>query len=281
MSESIRRRGTPLGEFLSAASLATIAHCFRMGWREAWTRKTLLASLFFAYAVLIGVWASVWFMVPATALEKIGIREAEIVWYFALTELVVFAMGHLYRDVEEDIRSGQMTMFFVRPVSYVALKGAEWLGHCCLRLCVFLPGVAIVAAAITGEVPVTGRGWLSLPLLLVLGSVVGILIQVMVGLSAAWFRSARPQWMIVQKCAFVLGGMVLPITFYPDALQIVAWATPFPALLFAPASVVLDSSRDHIAGILALQICWIFVCAGALWIVKARFEQHLLLRGEL
>ena len=266
---------------MSRGFTKTIAHSFAMGWRDAWEQKATLASLFLGYVVLTGIWASVWFMVPDEAMEKIGMSYTQIIWYFTMTELLIFSLGHMYRDVEDDIKTGQMTMFFIRPVGYVALKGAEWMGHSCLRVVAFLPPIAVLAYLVTGGIPLDFTGMVFMPLMLVTGLLIWLLIQTIIGLSAAWFNSARPIWMITQKGAFVLGGMIVPITLYPEALQLFAWLTPFPAILYAPASLIVDSAWPHIVSMLALQLFWIVVCLVALAFVKTRFEERLLLRGEL
>lgn len=261
--------------------IKTIAHSFSMGWRDAWKQKATLASLFLGYAVLTGIWASIWFMVPGEAMEKIGMSYTQIIWYFTMTELLIFSLGHMYRDVEDDIKTGQMTMFFIRPVGYVALKGAEWMGHSCLRIAVFLPPIAVLAWLVTGGVPLSFTGMVFMPLMLITGLLIWLLIQTVIGLSAAWLNSARPIWMITQKGAFVLGGMIVPITLYPDSLRLFALATPFPAILYAPASMIVDSTWFHVLSMLALQLFWIFICFIVLIFVKSRFEERLLLRGEL
>jgi ABC-2 type transport system permease protein len=77
----------------------------------------------------------------------------------------------------------------------------------------------------------------------------------------------------------VLGGLVLPLDAYPEALAVVAWLTPFPAMLHTPASITLDASLGHAAPLLAVQIAWL----GAAWVAVAAagraFERRLVRAG--
>jgi ABC-2 type transport system permease protein len=65
--------------------------------------------------------------------------------------------------------------------------------------------------------------------------------HVWIGLLAFWLEDVAPVYWVWQKLAFVLGGLMLPLTMYPGLVQAVAAITPFPALLGAPASLVLET----------------------------------------
>ena len=252
-----------------------------MGWLGAWAQKSMLIGFFMFYCVLVSVWASVWYMVPEATMKGLGLTYVQVVWYFIFTELLMFSTSHLYREIEEDIRSGQMTMFFVRPVSYVLLKGAEWLGYSCLRASFLFPLVLLLGFALTREFVLDMRALVMLPVMIFCALFIWMMFQIVIGLTAAWVQSARPVNMIFQKTAFVLGGLLVPITYYPDFLQIVAWMTPFPAILYAPASVVLNSDWPHIYAMLALQGLWMVLSLIVVALIKSGFEDYMLKKGEL
>ena len=60
--------------------------------------------------------------------------------------------------------------------------------------------------------------------------------HVAIGVLAFWLGDVMPAWWIWQKLVFVIGGMLLPLQFYPDLFQRLAMFTPFPMLLAGPAS---------------------------------------------
>jgi ABC-2 type transport system permease protein len=59
------------------------------------------------------------------------------------------------------------------------------------------------------------------------------------GITAFWLGDIAPVYWIWQKLTFVLGGLLLPLTVYPDWVIRIARATPFSAVLAGPASFVL------------------------------------------
>lgn len=61
----------------------------------------------------------------------------------------------------------------------------------------------------------------------------------------------------MQKMLFLFGGLLLPLEIYPDWMQTIAWATPFPAILYGPASYAFDKSGGEIALLLFIQSLWV------------------------
>ena len=103
--------------------------------------------------------------------------------------------------------------------------------------------------------------------------------QVLVGLSTAWLGTARPVFFIAQKLMFVLGGLILPLDAYPAVLVKIAWLTPFPAMLYAPASIALDPTWPHVAAMLAVQAFWLGVAWLAIVTASAAFERRFITGG--
>ena len=259
--------------------LGAILHCVCLGARETWAGKTALAARFLVFALIIFIWASLWRIVPAETLARVHLTYEQIVWYFTLTEIVVFSLGHAYWQVEDDIATGKLTLSLVRPVSYVTLMISEEFGRSVVKLAGFgIPSLGL-AFALTGVIPFGPGEIAPLVVMLFLGSAVLLASQMLVGLTSAWVGSARAVFFIIQKFIFVLGGMIVPLTAYPALLQKIAWATPFPAMLFAPASLMLDSSAAHIVAMLELQLAWLTVSLLAIGLVSVAFERRLLTKG--
>ncbi|HEX5419220.1 MAG TPA: ABC-2 family transporter protein [Gammaproteobacteria bacterium] len=258
---------------------APLMHCFVLGWRETWTQRVPLAGTFLSFAVMIAVWASVWRLVPPATLSRASLSYAAVIWYFTAAEIVAFSLGHCYRRVENLLQGGDVLLHLVRPVSFVTLTTAEELGHVMAKIALVAAPGAGLAYGLTGTVPVRPALVLPLLLLLVGGAALYLVAQMLIGLTAAWFGTARPVFFITQKFLFVLGGLVVPLSAYPEALQRIAWLTPFPAMLYAPASLALDRSVAHAAAMLAVQMLWLAVAAAALHALGAAFERRITLRG--
>jgi len=68
-------------------------------------------------------------------------------------------------------------------------------------------------------------------------------------------------YLVWQKAMFVLGGLMVPLSLYPEWLQTLARYLPFASFLYAPGRLVLDGRASFDWG-LPLQLCgWLVLGA--------------------
>lgn len=258
---------------------AAFAHAFVLGWRETWAVPGALAGLFLALTVLLSMWASLFRLLPGAALERIGLQSETLVWYLAVAEIVAFSIGYAYRDIQDEIKNGGVSAYLTKPLGYVYLVAAQELGRMSAKIAALaLPGAA-VAFALTHQLPLRLGAVLPLALSIAAGAGLLLALQIAIGLSTAWLGTARPLFFIVQKFLFVLGGLVVPLDAYPRALAAVAWLTPFPAVLYAPASAMLDGTAAHMGRLLALQAVWLAVAWVGVAALGNALERRLVREG--
>ncbi len=79
----------------------------------------------------------------------------------------------------------------------------------------------------------------------------------MLNLSAFWLLDYRGAGTIMTAAWTFLSGFVVPIAFFPGALQTVARALPFAALVNGPVEVFLEKQQGlDLLGALLLQAMW-------------------------
>ena len=260
-------------------ALGALAHAFRLGWSETWEQRGALLGTFVNYAVILSLWANLYRQLHPQSLAHVSLGYAQVVWYLALTELVALAIGYAFRQIQDEILDGSVTALLVRPVGYVALTAAQEVGRTTAKIAALaVPGAAL-AYWLTGKAPFGAAVAPAVAVSVMAGAANLLAMQVLVGLSTAWFGTARPVFFIAQKLMFVLGGLILPLDAYPAVLVKIAWLTPFPAMLYAPASVALDPTWSHVAAMLAVQAFWL----GAAWLAivtaSAAFERRYVAGG--
>jgi ABC-2 type transport system permease protein len=255
------------------------AHAFRLGWRETWAVPGALVGVFLSYAVILSIWASLYRLLPAAALDRVALRGEQLVWYLAVAEIVAFSIGHAFRDIQDEIKNGGVSAYLVRPLGYVYLIAAQELGRMTAKIAALALPAATLAFALTHELPLRLSSVLPLALSLTAGAGLLLAAQILIGLSTAWLGTARPLYFIVQKLVFVLGGLVVPLDAYPRVLATIAWLTPFPAMLYAPASVTLDPGFAQMARLLALQAAWLAIAWLAVAAAGRALERRLVRDG--
>jgi ABC-type uncharacterized transport system permease subunit len=77
-------------------------------------------------------------------------EAADLLWYVAVTEWIVFSPRLVFREVEIDLREGRVTGALIRPLPYALTSFAGWLATTALRFAVLGPASAAFALALTG-----------------------------------------------------------------------------------------------------------------------------------
>lgn len=222
------------------------------------------------FVVILGVFSALWRAV-AEAGMPMAAEPSTLVWYLAATEWIVLSPSQIHVEIEGEVRRGDVAYQLVRPFSYLMAVAAQGLGMLAVRAPLLALTAFGCAFAFTGRVP-GAHGFVYLipfglcAMLLVYG------LQVLIGLTAFWLGDVSPLFWVWQKLLFILGGLMLPLSLYPEWLQRVADHTPFPSILAGPAGFMIGGG-GHEAWVLARDL---FV-----WGLVIALVAHVLFRGAV
>lgn len=265
-----RRRGLRLGTYWAIAALS---------FRQRLDERAVLWGRVMFYAVILMIYSRLWQALlggPSAALgdPAIGQNPGSYVWYLAVTEWIMLSQPSLHLDIENDARGGEVSYHLSRPLSYVGAKLAAALGEMALRWVVLGVSGFLLATLFGGEPP-TGMGLAWALLVGMLASVVVLLADAAIGLSAFWLHDSTPVYLIWQKLGFVLGGLMLPLGIYPEWLRLIAGFTPFPALLYGPGLLALHGSAEAALGLLLTLAAWGAVILAVVLGLEARARRNV------
>jgi ABC-2 type transport system permease protein len=205
--------------------------------------------------VALGVFTSLWRSVGELGSAGTSIREQPdaLVWYLAITEWIAMSVPLVHLEIQEDVVRGDIASQLPRPVSYVGATFCQALGMLCVRMSVL--GVVAVAAGygFTGSWP-SPRALAWAGAFGASGTVLILEMYLCLGLAAFWVSDVTPLYWVWQKLLFVLGGLFMPVEYYPAWMQRIGAFTPFPAFLCRPASFVLHPVSLQATAQLALQL---------------------------
>ncbi|MBV9522271.1 MAG: ABC-2 family transporter protein, partial [Alphaproteobacteria bacterium] len=236
-----------------------------LGWRRAAAEPVALAGRAALYVVILAIFRQLWRATPLGELGPSAPTAEALLWYLAITEWIVFAVGLAYREVENDISTGEIASAMLRPLPYGWAVLARWAGATAFHLLI-LGGVGIAAAWwLTGTIQVEPAMAPCLLLAGVLAAALILLFHLQLGYAAAWLGSAAPAFWIWQKLGFVFGGLLMPLTLYPQPWGRIAATTPFAAFFFGPGSLALDASFSRVATVIASQLAWLAFLGVASW----------------
>jgi ABC-2 type transport system permease protein len=248
-------------------------------WQRLSERAVLIGRLGFYFLVLLVfscVWRTLFIAHPEHAGS--GRTAADYVWYLALTEWIMLSQPSLYLDIEADVRSGDIAYQLTRPMSYVGGKVAEGMGDLLLRLLLFAPFGLLFARLLSGQ-------WAD-PLSLGCAALVGVLAAVLmlltyaaIGLCSFWLHDTTPVYLVWQKLMFVLGGLMVPLSLYPEWLQALAGVLPFSSFLYEPGRLVLEGSASFDPGLLLELLGWLVLSALAVGGLERLGRRNIEIQG--
>ena len=245
--------------------LPALAHLALAGMRQTLAqRASWLGRALFIVLILI-IFARLWEAVEAEG-HLPGLSARDLIWYLAITEWIVIGIPQPHLAMEADVRSGEIAAVLSRPLPWLAAKVAEALGALLVRLAAL--GVAGFAAAwvLAGGLPREPAGLLLVLPLGLLAGILGTLCYALVGLTTFWLGDSTPVYWVFQKLCFLLGGLILPLAFYPDWLRGFAEWTPFAALLSGPGRMALGFDPALAVVTAALLVGWsLFACVLLAW----------------
>jgi ABC-2 type transport system permease protein len=239
-----------------------------LGLRQARAEPGELLGRVVFFVLILGVFSAVWRAV-ADAGGSVQRDPREMLWYLAITEWVVMSAPMVWLQMEEDIRRGDVAYQIARPASWLGARLAHGLGALAVRAPVLLVVACTVAWLYAGP-PARPAGLVVAIAFGLMAAIVMTLFHVAIGVVAFWLGDVAPAFWIWQKLLFVLGGLLLPLQFYPELFVRVARLTPFPAFLAGPASLATHEPLMH-AGVLALTLA---LWAAFGWVIaRGAFER--------
>ena len=191
------------------------------------------------FAVILGVFSSLWRAVGEAGLS-IAADPKALVWYLAATEWILLSVPQVHVDVQEAIRRGDIVYRLGQPASFVLAEFAAGMGAVALRMPVLGATAFVCAWAFTRWTPPLATMALFVPFAVAAVALL-VALHVWIGMLAFWMQDVAPVFWVTQKLMFVFGGLMLPLTLYPAFMQTAAALTPFPVMLFTPASLMLGT----------------------------------------
>lgn len=200
----------------------------------------VVVSFFTQLAVAYFLWLAIF---EHTEAETIGGFTFEgMVLYYVLVILLGRIVRGQERDltVSQDIYEGTLTKYLLYPTDYFGFKYAAHLGDLVpgvIQLALF--GLLSVTLLDLTELAVTPARLAMTAVLVALANLLAFLLRFGVMLVAFWADNVWSLNVMLRFTSELLGGLMLPLSLFPQwAQDILAW-TPFPYLFYVPVMTLL------------------------------------------
>lgn len=172
-----------------------------------------------------------------------GLEYRQMLVYFASNALIGYlTMDFADWNLQMLVRTGKFLTFALRPVHHRFFALSQKVGHRILGLLFeFLPCLAIFLFAF--RVPIVPKDPLWAILSIALSFLMTFYVNYSIGLSAFWLVRADGVRAVFQLLQSVFSGALIPLVFFPEAVQKALFFLPFQYTLYVPSMVCAGAYR--------------------------------------
>jgi ABC-2 type transport system permease protein len=207
--------------------------------------------------VVLMVYESLWgAVIDETGGPVASYDYRALIWYVVAAQSAVIGISpRLIEEIGDDIGGGTIAVEMLRPVSVLLFRVAAGLGDALVRsFTTFAIGIAFVIVTV-GPPPDGSAILLALPAV-GLAAIANMASQYAFAGAAFWIEDAKGSWFLYQKLIFIVGGMLIPLEFFPGGLETLARYLPFWTMAYVPGRLMAGHVEPWL---LLIQLGWIAV----------------------
>lgn len=236
------------------------------------------------FGELVGAFAliSVWTAGFASRTSVDGVTLPQMITYVIIAgPLLYWDTSRFIRDVGDAIRTGDITIYLLKPLHYPGLLLANQFGNYAFdQLTITLP-VAIIIALTAGLLPPASLAhglfflafWaLSWAMLFTIATLTALL--------AFWILTAFSLDWFLRGVMALASGWIVPLWFMPSALATTLGYLPFAWVSYYPTAVYLGRLDIPAAAThLAIGFLWLAILGACLAWLWSRARRRLIVQG--
>lgn len=234
-------------------------------------RGSLMIGLIYRFGFLFTILGSglymfvayfLWHSIYGTKTTLNGLTFNETFLYIALGS-TLFVLLKTYTDwlISNEIRDGSISIYLTKPLDYPMYALAMGTGFMLTNLIgVVIPTFVMVVFVF--KIPIAfGPGLVLLPFSLLLAFVISYFFDCITGLSTFYTESIWGISTTKEIIIAVFSGALVPLQFFPEAIQKVLLYLPFQAIYHTPLMLITRPNQDWgtLLSMIGVQIFWIVV----------------------
>lgn len=193
----------------------------------------------------------------AAGVESIsGLTLQDTLWYLVMAETIELSRPRLGATIADAVKDGSIAYVLNKPYNFLLYHLSTSMGKTVFRALMNALFGSLVIWLLIGP-PANPIGFLVVIPAVIGAWVLNFCVSVLIGLAAFVTEDVSAFQWIYQKFAFILGGLLIPLDFYPAWLQTIAKALPFSSMIYAPSRLFVTPSVELFINTLVMQIIWI------------------------
>jgi ABC-2 type transport system permease protein len=183
-----------------------------------------------------------------------GLSLIEASWSVALVQMIGQSSRHLYREISREIKTGAISVKLDKPYNYVLSLISKSFLEGILKLVVISIITAVFLTLLVGTPNMTPTLVLWLVIVSILGLLFNIFIEILIGLSSFWIENSDPIYWVVNRSAWLINGMMVPVALLPAWVKILSTYYPLSITFVVGRAFEQDLNHFLVAVVLLLWI---------------------------
>jgi ABC-2 type transport system permease protein len=200
---------------------------FKTQLRTAWRYFGDLAAPGFSILLFLWIFLQLWSTTyAAMGTQTInGLTLNDTMWYLMLAETITLSKPRLSRQITAAVKDGSVAYLLNKPYNFLLYHLSMGFGDGLMQMTFnILAGGALVWLLVSP--PPDPRGWPMVLVSILFAWLIDFCINALIGLSAFITEETSAFEWIYSKLLFLLGGLLIPLDFFPPWLQSIAKVTP-------------------------------------------------------
>lgn len=225
----------------------------------------------------IYLWHKVYSVGTSQQISKLnGYSYEDMVAYYllAMVARAFSSMPGLASGIARDIRDGSIKKYIIQPIDVLGYLFWHRVAHKVVYYIIATIPFAVVFYLCRSYFPAMPRGevWLAFVLSLMMGFLIGFLLEAMIGMIGFWFLEVGSLLFIYMMFNYFLSGHMIPLDWLPEPIFRAIEYLPFKYLAYFPAAVFLEKvPTENLWGEICVEFAWVIFLLIA--------NRHMLARG--
>ncbi|MCL5423931.1 MAG: ABC-2 family transporter protein [Candidatus Marsarchaeota archaeon] len=208
------------------------------------------------YMLMIFVWNIVYIGGHLSEIGSFSLMQIDA--YFVIGGAIFLIIDSKNDKIlSDDIKTGNIAKSLIKPVNYVYMVFLESLADNVL----VLPPVfiTIIFALYYLGISTSILSIITFIIIVLIGYAIINVIQFIIGSLSIYTTSAFGMSILLANVAFILGGAIMPLTFFPSYMSNIVLLLPFQMFIYVPTSILI--------GIIPSSAYLYYILFGLFWLL--------------
>jgi len=220
---------------------------------------TIIGNIIF-FIVTYNLWKSIYASSMINIVNGMTFADTIIYLTFAMAIFNLINMFVVWK-IGQDIKTGMIALDIIKPLDYQTFKFFYFLGNTVTWfLIVFLPIFFIVLIFTNGMINI-GSNLLFFVFGIIFGIIINYCIDFIVATICLYTESIWGLNITKEVVVMLFSGAIIPISFFPSTLKIIASCLPFQAIYNIPLMFLINNTLTFSERIsmLGTQLAWVAI----------------------